>query len=105
MDAFEEAKNEHFTSLRITLGHPEFSSQIENLKSRELERKKKHSRAVKDRAEILRETFEQLIKGGLTNFFKVIREIMQRFDKRVLLEELVPRKSSKYSKYIYIYII
>jgi len=90
MDAFEEAKNEHFNSLRITLGHPEFAGQIENLKRRELERKQKHSRAVKDRAEVLRESFEQNISNGLKEFCQIIENFVDRFDNRVLLDEIIP---------------
>ena len=89
MDAYEEAKNEHYNSLRISLGHPEFGGQIDSLKSRELERKKKHSRAVKDRAEILRETFESSIREGLTEFFELIKNLMEQFDRRVLLDEII----------------
>merc|ERR1712142_773605 len=75
--------------IRISLGHPESATRIESLKSREAERKKKHARAVKERAEVLRESSEATTKRGLTDFFNLIRSLSDRFDGRILLEEIV----------------
>ena len=38
MDAYEEAKNEHFESIRINIGHPSYQTQLVDLQSREAER-------------------------------------------------------------------
>ena len=35
MDAYEEAKNEHFASIRINIGHPSYASQLVDLCERE----------------------------------------------------------------------
>ena len=35
MDAFEEAKNEHFASIRINIGHPSYATQLADLCARE----------------------------------------------------------------------
>ena len=38
MDAYEEAKNEHFESIRINIGHPSYQTQLVDLQSREADR-------------------------------------------------------------------
>ena len=35
MDAFEEAKHEHFESIRINIGHPSYHDTLQDLISRE----------------------------------------------------------------------
>lgn len=35
MDAYEEAKNEHFASIRINIGHPSYATQLSDLCARE----------------------------------------------------------------------
>jgi hypothetical protein len=89
MDAYEEAKNEHFNSLRIKLGHPEFEDLLTNLKKRENQRKKKHSRAIKDRAEVLCETIQANISDGLKDFVLLIKDSSDRLDGRILFDHII----------------
>ena len=39
MDAFEEAKHEHFESIRINIGHPSYHDTLQDLISRESTRR------------------------------------------------------------------
>ena len=39
MDAYEEAKHEHFESIRINIGHPSYADQLGNLTDNEAVRR------------------------------------------------------------------
>jgi len=39
MDAYEEAKHEHFESIRINIGHPSYDDQLQKLGDNEASRR------------------------------------------------------------------
>ena len=45
MDAFEEAKHEHFESIRINIGHPSYYDALQDLTAREATRRVRFEQA------------------------------------------------------------
>lgn len=90
MDAFEEAKHEHFESIRINIGHPSYHDTLQDLISREATRRKKHSRATKERAECLIEFLNKEMQIHLHNLNTLLDHCFKEFDKIVQSGEIMP---------------
>jgi len=94
MNAYEEAKEEHFDSIRINVGHPSYEGQLTELNNKESTRRKKHTWATKDRAKTLLSMLNDMIKTAGENMGSSVQLYFDEFDKICQAHDVLNGNSS-----------
>lgn len=97
MNAYEEAKEEHFDSIRINVGHPSYEGQLTELNNKESTRRKKHTSATKDRAKTLLNKLNDMITGAGESMVSSVQQYFDEFDQICQAQDVLnpPNASSQ----------